>query len=246
METYKLNQLQITNTKEYDWDEYLAWLKTNRFKLQTCFNSEVCSVTKYSKYIGKDYLEVEERDYSRSEYASRNMLNLIKFSWGGSEEIFQYRQTEKMPQSVDYLQAALDWYEDLRAEMKNPQPYTTGNLDQDDLVDYVMDFYGGEDPTWDFFESNPITKSEVKRAVYYYRTVVCPTTWGNNGYSDSFDREIVRDILFIQKGMVTDMKEQLEYGGFMSRFFTPKGKLKKKYVPLVQEFEMKNFDCFPF
>jgi len=217
---------QINTLKEtYTWDEYKAFCKENRIKLQTCFNSDVCSVSKYTKYIGKKYLTIEKNDYSRSEYAPRTMRNTIIFTWGEYTKELDFDQTEKMPENVDYLQAALDWYEDLRDELKNPS---------DGLVTYVMDFYGGIDPTWDFFENNPITKSEVKLAVKYYRKMVSTITWDHEGYCDSLDRELVRDILFITKGMATNIKEQLEYGNLMSKFFTPKGKVKKKYQSLVK------------
>jgi len=126
-----------------------------------------------------------------------------------------------MPESVDYLQAALDWYD----ELKNPS---------DELVSYVMDFYGGLKPSWDFFKTNPITKTEVKLAVKYYRKMVSQITWNDEGHCDSFDRELVRDILFITKGMTTNVKEDIEYGRLMSKFFTPGGKIKKKYQSLVK------------
>tara|TARA_R110000772_G_scaffold254611_1_gene370641 strand:- start:599 stop:1021 length:423 start_codon:yes stop_codon:yes gene_type:complete len=105
----------------------------------------------------------------------------------------------------------------------------------DHLVDYVMDFYGGNEPLWDFFKESPITKTEIQSAVNVHRSVICPVKWNHNGYCDSFDREMVRDIMFIQKGMTTNIKEQLEYGNFMLRFYTPKGRLKKKYASMVTE-----------
>jgi len=114
--------------------------------------------------------------------------------------------------------------------MKNSNTTT-----QDYLVEYVFDFYGGNDPVWDFFKNSPITQEEVERAVKVHRNIICPVTWDHNGYCDSFDREMVREVLFIQKGMTTNIKEQLEYGGFMLKFFTPKGKIKKKYQHLIEE-----------
>jgi len=209
----------MSNLK-YTWDEYKEFLKTNRIKLKACFDSEISFYSKHTKYIGKNYLTIEKTDYSQSDYVLRTKPNTIKFTWGEHTKTFEFDQSEKMPEAIDFLQAALDWYDDLRDELKNPS---------DELVNYVMDFYGGLDPTWDFFETNPITKTEVKSAVNHYRNVVCQNTWGHNGYCDSFDRELVRDILFITKGMTTNIKEQLEYGTFLSKFFTPKGKLKNKY-----------------
>ena len=217
-----ISKTMTTNKKlSYTWDEYLAFCKENRIKLKTCFNSEVSSYSKYTKYIGKKYLTIEERDYSNSDYAPRTMSNTITFTWGDHSEEFEFDRSKKMPESVDYLQAALDWYD----ELKNPS---------DELVSYVMDFYGGLKPSWDFFKTNPITKTEVKLAVKYYRKMVSQITWNDEGHCDSFDRELVRDILFITKGMATNIKEQLEYGGLMSKFFTPGGKIKKKYQSLVK------------
>ncbi len=226
MENQNTNTMATTKKgPKYSWDEYLAFCKENKIKLKMCFNSEVSKYSKYTKYIGKEYLTIEKRDYSNSDYASPDMWNTITFTWGEYSKELEFHQTEQMPESVDYLKAALTWYEDLRDELKNPS---------DELVSYVMDFYGGIDPTWDFFENNPITKSEVKLAVKYYRKMVSPITWDHEGYCDSIDRELVRDILFIQKGMATNIKEQLEYGGLMSKFFTPKGKVKKKYETLLK------------
>ena len=214
------NSTSTMTKTNYTWDEYQAFCKENKIKLKMCFSSEVSRYSKYTKYIGKKYLTIEKRDYSKSVYADPTMFNTIVFTWGEHSKSLEFLQSEKMPESVEYLQAALDWYDDLRDELKNPS---------DELVHYVMDFYGGIDPTWDFFENNPITKTEVKLAVKYYRKMVSPITWNHEGYCDSIDREIVRDILFITKGMTTDIKEQLEYGKLMSKFFTPKGKIKKKY-----------------
>jgi len=219
------NSTSTMTKTNYTWDEYKAFCKENKIKLKMCFSSEVSKYSKYTKYIGKKYLTIEKSDYSRSEYAPRTKYNTITFTWGEYSKELEFPQTEQMPESVEYLQAALNWYDDLRDELKNPS---------DELVNYVMDFYGGIDPIWDFFENNPITKTEVKLAVKYYRKMVSPITWNHEGYCDSIDREIVRDILFITKGMATDIKEQLEYGNLMSKFFTPKGKVKKKYETFLK------------
>ena len=99
----------MTNLK-YTWDEYKAFLKRNRIKLTTCFNGDVKSYSEYRKYIGKTYLIVEKSDYSQSFYVPEDKQNEIVFKWGKFKVTHYYDRSEKMPESIDFLQEALDWY----------------------------------------------------------------------------------------------------------------------------------------
>ena len=111
---------------------------------------------------------------------------------------------------------------------------------KDELSNYVMLFYAGDNPTWDWFTSNPITIEEVELAVYYHRNVVCKTLFNHNGYCNTQDREVVRDILLLQKQMVgpKESVKSLEYQWILSKFFTPKGKLKRKYERIYKHISL--------
>ena len=74
----------------------------------------------------------------------------------------------------------------------------------EEFTDYVFDFYGGSDPLWDFFKDDkkPVTRAEIKSNTEKLLKTEHP--WGGG---DSFDREMVRDMMFITRGI----KENLEY-----------------------------------
>ena len=87
--------------------------------------------------------------------------------------------------------------------------------------EYVWNNYGPENDDWEFFTEAPITMDEVILAVDCYEMIVAPVLFGHNGYGDSIDREIVRDILFIKKGM--RLPSEVEYARGLKKIFTPKG-----------------------
>ena len=103
---------------KYTWDEYVEFCKTNRIKLSQCFSSDVRYYSEHSKYIGKDYLTVEVSDYSNSIYAPKSKDNEIVFKWGEYSLTRPYARNKQMPESIDYLLEALNWYNELRAELK--------------------------------------------------------------------------------------------------------------------------------
>ena len=96
-----------------------------------------------------------------------------------------------------------------------------------DMFDYVVRFYGPNGIYSDFFEADPINEKTVDLAVAFHKYVICPTMWGNDGDGDTFDRELVRDIMFIMKDMCKP--SEVEWSGIMTKFFTPTGRYKRKY-----------------
>jgi hypothetical protein len=68
------------------------------------------------------------------------------------------------------------------------------------FVDYVLDFYGQRGIYKDFF--NPVvTKEEVEVALEVRKAQDDPPFDG-----DSFDRELVRDIMFARRGIVDNLE----------------------------------------
>ena len=106
---------KLQQKEKYTWEEYLEFLKENRIRLAQCHNGDVMYYTEYSKYIGKNYLTVKKSDYSESFYAPKNKPNTIVFKWGQYSITKQYERGQEMPESIDYLLEALNWYKELRA-----------------------------------------------------------------------------------------------------------------------------------
>ena len=96
-----------------------------------------------------------------------------------------------------------------------------------DMFDYVVRFYGPNGIYSDFFEANPINEEDVDLAVAFHKYVICPTLWGHSGDGDTFDRELVRDVMFIMKDM--RKPSEVEWSGVMTKFFTPTCRYKNKY-----------------
>lgn len=82
----------------------------------------------------------------------------------------------------------------------------------DDFVDYVMSFYGEGGVYEEFFEGG-VTEEEVRKATNQYLKNVAKG-FGNWGGGDSTDREIVRNIMFQNRGM---QKTSFEKGGSMDK-----------------------------
>ena len=95
------------------------------------------------------------------------------------------------------------------------------------MFDYVVSFYGSNGVYSNFFEADPINELTIDLAIAYHRYIICPTMWDHNGDGDTFDRELVRDIMFIMKGM--RKPSEVEWSGIMTKFFTPTGRYKRKY-----------------
>ena len=95
------------------------------------------------------------------------------------------------------------------------------------MFNYVVRFYGPNGTYSDFFEANPINEETVDLAVAFHKYVICPTLWGHNGDGDTLDREMVRDIMLIEKGL--RKPSEVEYSRIMTKFFTPTGKYKRTY-----------------
>jgi len=103
------------------------------------------------------------------------------------------------------------------------------DVENSELHEYVWNHYGPGNDDWEFFTDNPLKMSDVKGAVYHYRNFVAPELFGHNGYCDSIDREIVRDILFIRKDMASC--NEVEYARGLSKIYTPKkGFLKEAII----------------
>ncbi len=105
-----------------------------------------------------------------------------------------------------------------------------------DFHEYVWNNYGPGNDDWEFFTETPITMAEVIDAINCYRTIVSPVLFGHSGYGDSIDREIVRDILFIKKGM--RLPSEVEYARGLKKIFTPKGKGEVKASALRKAIEL--------
>lgn len=101
------------------------------------------------------------------------------------------------------------------------------DVEASDLFDYVVRFYGPNGVYSNFFESNPIKEEDVDMAVAFHRFILAPTLWNHNGNCDSFDRELVCDLMFIMKGLYKPA--DVEHSHVMSKFFTPTGRYKTKY-----------------
>ena len=76
----------------------------------------------------------------------------------------------------------------------------------EEFTDYVFSFYGGSDPLWEFFVDykKPVTKAEIKSNTE--KLLKTEYRWGGG---DSIDREFVRDMMFIARGVNS---KELEYG----------------------------------
>jgi len=74
---------------------------------------------------------------------------------------------------------------------------TTTNLEIQEFVDYVWDCYAGPDLTWNAFKDlKPITKAEIKSNTEKLLKTEYP--WGDG---DSLDREMIRDMMFMSRGI---------------------------------------------
>ena len=95
-----------------------------------------------------------------------------------------------------------------------------------DFKKYVKSFYG-KDETWsEFFPPVGVSNEEVNHAVKQYIDY-CKTKDDQWGGGDSFDREIVRDIMLYNRGT----KKGLEYQRAIKEIF---GKDKKEYGGILQ------------
>lgn len=86
----------------------------------------------------------------------------------------------------------------------------------DRFVDYVLDFYGQRGIYEDFF-SPVVTKEEVEAAVKIRKANDDPPFEG-----DSFDRELVRDIMFARRGVVDGLEYPKVVGWVSKVSETPK------------------------
>lgn len=103
------------------------------------------------------------------------------------------------------------------------------DVENSQLHEYVWNHYGPGNDDWEFFTEEPLTMREVKSAVYHYKNFVAPELFNHNGYCNSVDREIVRDILFIKKGMASC--KEVEFALGLSKIYTPKkGWLKESII----------------
>ncbi len=71
----------------------------------------------------------------------------------------------------------------------------------EDFVSYVLDFYGQRGLYKDFFPPDGVTTQEVEAAVAIRKAQNDPPFDG-----DSFDRELVRDIMLAKKGQTPDLE----------------------------------------
>ena len=107
-------------TLEQSWDQYNAFLKSNRIKLTHCNGySDVCKITEYRKYVGKDYLHIKCNNYDTSIYI-KGKWNSIEFTWGDYRKIYKiapgcWDKYNWRGSEVDYLQDALDWYQEVKS-----------------------------------------------------------------------------------------------------------------------------------
>lgn len=79
------------------------------------------------------------------------------------------------------------------------------------FVDYVFKFYGPGEIYAEFFENKPVTREEVSLALKIIE-LKAPEHGHTIGY-DSFDRELVRDILLHNRG---ETKTEYEVGKFLA------------------------------
>jgi hypothetical protein len=91
---------------------------------------------------------------------------------------------------------------------------------------YVKEFYGKDEMYSEFFPPFGATNDEVNLAVSQY-IEYCKTKDDQWGGGDSFDREIVRDIMFYNRGT----RKGLEYQRAIKEIF---GKDKKEYGGILQ------------
>jgi hypothetical protein len=102
---------------------------------------------------------------------------------------------------------------------------------------YIYMFYGPAGVYGERMFDSELTLENIEYAITIYKYVVIPELYHvtendiENLTFDSLDRERVRDILFIltDKIKVADV----EYSKTMKKFFTPGGKIKKKFSSKV-------------
>ena len=115
----------------------------------------------------------------------------------------------------------------MKTKLKMKTKLFVNDVEASEMFDYVVSFYGSNGVYSNFFETEPITDYVVDMAIAFHKYVICPTLWNHNGYGDSFDRELVRDIMRIRKGLCKT--NEVEYSHIMTKFFTPTGLIKVKY-----------------
>ena len=92
------------------------------------------------------------------------------------------------------------------------------------FFNYIVMFYGPDRLYSDFFETNPLKTEDIDMAISLY-LIMCHVR-GVPFCFDTVDREFVRDIMFIIKGMFVPF--QVEYSELMTQFFTTDGHFKCK------------------
>ena len=95
-----------------------------------------------------------------------------------------------------------------------------------DFKKYVKEFYGKDEMYSEFFPPLGASNDEINLAVSQY-IEYCKTKDDQWGDGDSFDREIVRDIMFYNRGT----RKGLEYQRAIKEIF---GKDKKEYGGILQ------------
>jgi len=114
------NLLELTKSNDFDVRTNASneWQKKNRFKLTSCFSGDLVDLTAYQKYIGKDYLKVEFKDYTYCYMHTKKQQNVIKFSWGTYTKtiIFKFGTIWNFKEECDYLQQSLDWYNAIKSD----------------------------------------------------------------------------------------------------------------------------------
>lgn len=74
-------------------------------------------------------------------------------------------------------------------------------MNDKNFVNYVLDFYGQRGIYEEFFKPDGVTRGEVETALKIRKTQADPPFDG-----DSFDRELVRDIMFVLRGEVDNLE----------------------------------------